>query len=332
MNPENLIESIRRRPGMYFGSTGSTGVEHFIYELVSNVLDLYLMHQATFVTVLLNEDIITVMDDGPGLPFNQASDTPAITLATQFLTQVHWTASHDNHVPHVHMTTAGLGLAPVNIASSQFNVKSWRSGMLWEQNFARGMFQNEPIIIDRGNDLGTIIEVIPDAELFGESKPRHHVIRRALFEISHLFSGLKVGFNEEIFYAAHGLKMLGHLYLDYELSFLYSSPFHYKAHHENIGIEIAIFGETQSQSQSQSQIHSWVNGARTPDHGTHVEGLIHVLQENQWKPVLILIHVILYDPQFAGPMKTRLNVPYVRDVFQTVLPKPLQDYCSNTKF
>jgi DNA gyrase subunit B len=328
MNPENLIESIRRRPGMYFGSTGSTGVEHFIYELVSNVLDLYLMHQATFVTVLLNEDIITVMDDGPGLPFNQASDTPAITLATQFLTQVHWTASHDNHVPHVHMTTAGLGLAPVNIASSQFNVKSWRSGMLWEQNFARGMFQNEPIIIDRGNDRGTTITVIPDAELFGESKPRPHVIRRALLETAHLFSGFKVGLNEEIFHAPSGLKMLGHLYLDYDLSFLSSSHFHFKTHHENIEIEVAIFGKTKSRSQ----IHSWVNGARTHDHGTHVQGVMHVLRQNQWKPVLILIHVVLYDPEFAGPMKTQLDVPYVRDVIQTVLSVPLQEYCKNTQF
>jgi DNA gyrase subunit B len=85
---EEIIKQVRRRPCMYFGSIGERGVEQFVYELVSNVIDSYLANQSSFVKVELNGTTISVMDDGIGLPFDKPSDLDGVNLATKFLTHV----------------------------------------------------------------------------------------------------------------------------------------------------------------------------------------------------------------------------------------------------
>lgn len=323
---EKEVQAIRRRPSMYFGSIGTRGVEHFVYELVSNVLDAFLVNQATFVNVELNEAVISVTDDGLGLPFDEPSNENGVSLATKFLTRIHSTRSYDEHAPHVHMTRLGIGLAPLNAASSQLTVRSWRSGALWEQRFMRGFAVSSATIIEQGNGRGTTIEVIPDPELFGQAKPRLGVIRRALFETAHLYTGFKIGFNEERFHAPKGLQMLGFMLLD-PLSLdndPHTPPFHITLHYENVFIEAAAFGD----GRSQRQIFSWVNGTRTPAHGSHVEGFSQALKEVSWNPSLKLIHVIMYDPRFAGPTRNKLDVPHIQKVIQDVLRESLRQYRS----
>ncbi|MCL1476018.1 ATP-binding protein [Argonema antarcticum] len=321
---EEIIKHIRYRPAMYFGSVGTRGVEQFVYELVSNVLDTYLANQATFVNVKLDGTTISVVDDGPGLPFDKPSDLERISLATKFLTHVHQIRSQDEHAPHVHMTTLGLGIAPLNVASVQLTVQSWRSGVLWEQHFARGVPESSATVVEQGNGRGTRIEVIPDPEIFGQAKPRLGVIRRSLFEAAHLFSGLRIGFDEERFYAPTGLQMLGFMLLD-SLSVSTNPntlPFHVSLRYENVFIEAAIFGEKRSPTRT----FSWVNGARTPDGGSHVKGLFQVLKEVGWKPALSLIHVVMFEPEFAGPMRTKLDVPHIGEVMKNALREPLHQY------
>ncbi|MBH8566291.1 hypothetical protein I8748_29745 [Nostoc sp. CENA67] len=323
---EKEVQAIRRRPGMYFGSTGDRGVEQFVYELVANVIDAFLVNQATFVNVEINEAIISVTDDGLGLPFDEPSDENGVSLATKFLTRIHWTGSHDEHAPHVHIISLGVGLACLNAASLQLNVQSWRSGALWEQRFIRGFAQDAARIIEQGNGRGTSIEVIPDPQLFGEAKPRLGVIRRALFETAHLYSGFKIGFNGERFHASQGLQMLGFMLLDPLCLYNepHTRPFHITLHYENVFIEAAAFGKGRSQTQT----FSWVNGAGTPEHGSHVEGFSQALEEVGWNPSLKLIHVIMYDPQFAGPTRNKLDVPYIQKVIQDASGESLRKYRS----
>lgn len=315
------IQAIRRRPAMYFGSAGVRGTEQFVYELVANVLDAYLVNQATFVNVTLDGATISVVDDGPGLPFDEPSDIEGVSLATKFLTSIHRTRSYNEHAPHVHIIRHGVGLAPINATSLQLTVKSWRSGMRWEQRFSKGIAQGSADIIEQGNGRGTKIEVTPDPEVFRQVQPRAGVIRKALFETAHLFGGLRVGFNEERFYAPQGLEMLGYILLTRQTD-ANNAPFHVTLHYENILIEAAAFGETRSQTHT----FSWVNGARTPDNGSHVEGFLQVLQEINWKPALSLIHVVMYDPRFAGPTRSKLDVPHIKEVIQDALREPLYQY------
>jgi DNA gyrase subunit B len=338
LNYPEIIEQVRYRPGMYFGSTDEPGVEHLIYELVSNVLDLYLVNRATFVQVTLNGDRIIVIDDGPGFAFDEPSDIAGISLATKSLTHVHWTGSEDNHAPHVHMTNWGLGIAPIGYVAAQFNIQSWRNGSLWEQRFVRGIAQDIPKIIrqgsgflaETGRECGTTIELIPDPEIFGESQARPNAVRKALFETAHLTAGLKIGFQEEQFHAPTGLEMLGTLLLDPVCPLLYNenpTSFHIKLRHENIAIEAAIFGQKKSPARQLS----WVNGANTPEHGSHLNGLKQALQEIGWKPELMLIHVVMFDPVFAGPVKSQLDVPYIQEIVKNTLLEPLRQYYLKSK-
>lgn len=336
---EPTIAAVRLRPGLYFGSVGSTGVEQFVYELVSNVLDSYLAGRATFVNVKLAGAKISVMDDGEGLPFDEPSEIEGVSIATKLFTHVHFTNSQDGHAPHVHLTTAGIGLAPLNAASTNFTVRSWRNGAQWEQHFDRGIARGDATIIDR-NDLsrGTRIELTPDPEIFGQSQPRAEVLRRHLFETAHLFSGLKVGFNEERFHAPKGLEMLGFMLLD-PLDPLYPSldpnienpnvqPFHIRLRAENVFVEVAVFSENPWQQDSSSRVFSWVNGSRTPEHGSHVEGLRQALQIANLKSALSLIQIVMYDPQFAGPVRYKLEVREIERVVRDALQEPLRQYRS----
>ncbi|NEO85856.1 MAG: hypothetical protein F6J87_16620 [Spirulina sp. SIO3F2] len=329
---QESIECVRRRPGMYFGSTRERGVERFVYELVGNVLDCYLQKTATFVQVTLAGDKITVADDGPGFPFDQPSELEDMSLATYFLTHLHATRSVDNHAPHVHVKTMGFGLAPVNIASSRMVVRSWRSGSLWEQVFCQGVAQAPPTILDQGNGKGTHIEVTPDPELFGDVKPRPHIIRQVLLEKAHLFSGLKVGFNTEQFHALDGLKALGMLLLNsfHSLDYFYSSdprrddPFHAALESENIFIEAAALGDQENQKKMLKL--SWVNGVKTLEGGSHEQGFKKALKDIGWRPKLFLIHVVMLEPEFAGPVRQKLDVPHVCKVVRNALKEPLRMY------
>ncbi|MDX2240778.1 MAG: ATP-binding protein [Leptolyngbyaceae cyanobacterium bins.302] len=343
---QEVIEHIRRRPGMYFGNAGVSGVEQFVYELVSNVIDTYLANQATLVSVKLTDASIKVTDDGTGLPFDESSDIDGISLATKVLTHVHWTRSWDEHAPHIHISRLGLGLAPLTAASAELTVTSWRSGKLWEQKFSKGFAQTTATIVRTGSGRGTSIEVTPDPELFGQARPRPGVIRRALFEAAHLFSKFAIEFQEERFWVPNGLQDLAFILCDSHCieEALNPEPFHITFQAENILVEAAAFGSRRSRlfsligsqvitgyissrtKRTQTRVFSWVNGARTPDGGSHVEGFLQALSQVGWKPALILIHVVMYEPEYAGPIRTKLNVPHIREFVCRTLLEPLHQY------
>ena len=106
--------------------------------------------------------------------------------------------------------------------------------------------------------------------------------------------------------------MLGFMLLDpYALSTnSIAMPFYITLRQQNISIDVAIFGETRSQTHT----YSWVNGARTPEHGSHIDGLFAALKKVSWKPVLSLIHVVMFDPRFAGSSRSARSLPHIQDM------------------
>jgi DNA gyrase subunit B len=328
-----LIQHVRKRPGMYFMSAGFLGLEHLIYELVGNVLDLYLLGQATYVNVKLNNTSFVVEDDGPGFPFDLPSDLPEVSLASRYLSDFHHTPSRDNHAPHVHVKTWGVGLAPVTAVSAPLVIQSWRNGDLWEQVFEKGVAQSPPRIIKQGSGCGTTITMTPDPEIFGDARPREDELRLTLFETTHLFSNFTIGFQQERFLAPKGLYNLGQIYRGF-MGFNRQEPFHTKLKRRDIEIEVALFGDFNvapylRDTPPVQHICSWVNGAKTMEHGGHVRGLRNALKSANWHPELMLIHVIMYDPAFAGPSRTRLNVPHVPRLVREALKDLLCEHCQN---
>jgi DNA gyrase subunit B len=327
------IEGVRKRPGMYFWSVDSRATERFVYELVSNAIDCYLSGTATFASIEIDDDTIIVEDDGSGLPFELPSESEGMSLATKYLTTMHCTGSSDGHAPHIHVRYPdGLGLAVLNAASSHLNIQSWRDGVCWEQEFKQGIPISEPIIINRGSNRGTRVKITPDPELFKDAKPRSNIIRKNLFEIAHLVKGIEIRFQRERFHAPIGLvQLLPFMNINLDLyDGIYNShsqqslPFHATVKRDRVLIDAVACDSIPSKNP---RIYSWVNGAVSVEEGSHVDGFLNALKEVKWQPASILIHVVMFDPEFAGPMKTKLAVPKIAKIVKDALLEPLQQYC-----
>jgi len=307
---------------MYIGDTGQRGIEHLINELVANGVDLFLAGSATRVSVSHKDHAITVSDDGPGLPFDQAVDDGR-TLAETYFTELHRTATADGHSPHVHLNRNGLGLVVVSALSSWVNVISHRNGFRWEQGFKRGMVSTK-VKKTKSLERGTSITFLPDKGCMLTQVPRWAAVRRKLFHSAHLHPGIILGIQNETFHAPGGLSDLAEFMgITEDESFTTLPARMLKVHAELDGVHVnaAVFG-----SASRCRWTSWCNGLRTNLHGTHVLGLKDALRSVGWTPAVALIHVLLTHPNFSGPTRSQLATKHVRSaVRQAVQKQLLQD-------
>jgi DNA gyrase subunit B len=324
------LEAVRKRPGMYFGEMGVAAVKHVVSELVSNSIDEFLANRATEVRVKIVDNVIEVADDGAGLPFDVIGADGEESLATYRLLQMHFTRSADEHAPHIHTHGAsGLGLAPVNYVSTSFKCQSWRNAKLWQQEFSNGCPLYPARIISEGEGRGTTITLTPNADILEADRPCLAAIRAELFQVAHLFPGLKVGFQDETFHAPCGLADLAYIELREtameEACWENKPVFHLQTRHEDITIHAAALGGAETERDC--AWHTWVNGSLTVLHGTHRDGFMDALTQVQWKPVIAMLHVVMHDPRYAGPTRDCMIVKAVREkVCQGILPA-LTEYC-----
>lgn len=290
--PWNRRECVRKRPGMYFGEVNSRGVVHVINELVSNGIDLYLQGSASRVGIQVSDKSITYSDDGPGLPYDVAGPN-GVSLAEHYLTDYHDTPTADQHAPHIHLLSRGLGLMCVNAASAWLEVSTWRAGCLWVQRFRQGLPAERAQIMERGTGTGTVIRFRLDSEVFCELLPAPDLLRKLMFEAAHLFPGVALTLNQETFLAPRGLADLASLYHVSSTTSLFSTPqaFHFNDRSNDVQIHVGLIGETQSATLCRS----WVNGSVTCRHGTHVQGLCDALRASNYRPAIAMIHVVMHS-------------------------------------
>ncbi len=284
--------SVRTRPGLYFGRTDGFGTQQVLLELVANGVDQFLQANATRIRVRHDQWTLTVEDDGAGYPLD--SD-----LGHRYLTQFHNSPTGDDHAPHVHLVTRGVGLAPVNAVCSNYQVESVRHGQGYCMTFQRGqLITQEKVTLDFPR--GTRIHLTLDPEIWQAGfQPGN--IRRHLFDFVHLVPGLLIELNQERFHAPRGLLDLATFHTDWPGE----RSFSHNAQTDFLTLHLAAVGQTDRRMH----IESWVNGARTEEHGSHVDGALEALQEAGWRPARLLLHVILREPQYAGPVRRRLTVP-----------------------
>jgi len=318
-------EAVRKRPGMFLGTTSARGLEQLIYELVANGIDQYYRGEVTYVSVELKGEGFEICDDGPGLPFDEGSVVPERSLAEYFLKTIHHSATADDHAPHVHLALLGVGLAVVNFLSGRFEVNSWRAGKLWRQIYEEGVALTAPEVIEEGDGRGTKIWCVPDPKIFS-AQPRYEEVRSILFEAAHVFSGVKLMLNEEVFIAPGGLKSLGPILRGSMRGTGSRStypPCHLEGCVDGVQYELAVWwGDDSPRTMT---THSWVNGVRTLHHGSHVDGVKAALKAIGTRPYLCLVHVLFHKPAFAGPTKDTLCVPFVRTLLEQELT-PLVNY------
>ncbi|MGH2675026.1 MAG: DNA gyrase subunit B, partial [Actinomycetota bacterium] len=346
------LEAVRRRPGMYIGTTGSRGLHHLVYEVVDNAIDEALAGACSKILVRLRADGgVTVVDDGRGIPVRpipRSKDRrPAVEVV---LTTLHAGGKFDGKSYVVSGGLHGVGVSVVNALSERLEVQVARDGWVWTQSYSRGQRLEK---LKKGNatkKTGTIVSFWPDPEVFEEIEFKRDVLAERLRELAFLAAGVEIAFVDEregkewrdVYKAKGGLA-------DF-VPFLnqgkdtISRVIHFEGKKEDAEVEVAM----QWNNGFAESLHSFANTINTHEGGTHEEGLRKALtnvinryarSRNHLKEkdanlegddvregLTAIVSVKLKEPQFEGQTKTKLGNTEIRSFVETTVNRHLMTW------
>ncbi|MDX1939345.1 MAG: DNA topoisomerase (ATP-hydrolyzing) subunit B [Saprospiraceae bacterium] len=273
------LEAVRKRPGMYIGSTDAKGLHHLVWEVVDNSVDEYLAGYCTTIDVFIHSDnSVTVKDNGRGIPTGMHEKLQKSALEV-VMTVLHAGGKFDKNTYKVSGGLHGVGVSCVNALSSYLRAEVHREGKVFAQEYAEGKPQTEVETIGEANDTGTIVTFRPDSKIFETLEYKFDVLAHRLRELAYLNSGLtltltderetdeKDKFKSESFHSEGGLKEFVE-YLDEAKAKLTSEPIHVTGSQDGVEIEVAM----QYNTSYTENIYSFVNNINTREGGTHVSG------------------------------------------------------------
>ena len=353
------MEAVRRRPGMYIGSTDQRGLHHLIYEIVDNAVDEFMAGFCSAVTITLNEDgSVRVEDDGRGIPVDKHPTTGVSGVET-VMTTLHAGGKFGGKAYTVSGGLHGVGASVVNALSEYFNVEVHRSNRVYYQTFSRGIRQNDlkyrrAAEAERGL-TGTVVSFLPDREIFHEYDYDFNTLSQRFKEMAYLNKGLQITFrshyhadrwpnNEVTYYFDGGISSFV-TNLNQTREVVHQKPIYVEKQLEGGTIVEAALQYNDSFNEF---VYSFANCINTVDGGTHITGfrsaLTRVLNDYGRKQNIIkendsnlageetregltaVISVKLTDPQFEGQTKGRLGNPEVRTQVESVVAEAVQYY------
>lgn len=316
------IRGIRHRPAMYIGDTGQRGVNHLLFEIFSNCVDQFCVQRATASRIEIHGRMVRVSDDGEGMPFDLTCRDGQSNVATQYLTSIHYTGTADGHAPHVHVKGLhGVGLVAVNALSESFICRAWRSGKLWEQKFVRGEAVSKPTAIQEGDGRGTIVEFIPDPEIFGTFEVNADEVRGGVQEAAFLHAGFLVHFQDETFHFPGGLAEM----VRAELGPAASDIPVFSVHGQTGDVE--YFAAAAGRADAETTWRTWCNGFPLVEHGSNKIAFARALRKVKYSPEIAVIHVLMHDPRFTSPTKGLLNNPEIEKPLADAIGTALKQWC-----
>jgi DNA gyrase subunit B len=357
------LEAVRKRPGMYIGSTGVMGLHHLVYEVVDNSVDEALAGYCTEVSVTIHPDnSVTVVDDGRGIPvaMHEKEGRPAVEVV---LTVLHSGGKFgDGGGYKVSGGLHGVGVSVVNALSEQLRVEIRRDGHTWSQEYSRGAPQ-APLAkgakLAAGAGTGTTVTFLPDADIFETLEFDFHTLEERLRETAFLTRGLKISIVDERAegHSAH-FQYQGGIedfvtYLNENKDTVHRKVVFFAGESEEGAAEIAM----QWNSSYQESIHSFANNINTREGGSHMSGFRSALTrtlnkyardhsllkekednlsgEDAREGLTAVISVKLRDPQFEGQTKTKLGNPgmagFVESIVNTGLAEFLEENPSEAR-
>jgi len=273
------LEAVRKRPGMYIGSTDSKGLHHLVWEVVDNSIDEHLAGYCSQIDVIIHEDnSITVKDDGRGIPTGMHAKLKKSALEV-VMTVLHAGGKFDKDTYKVSGGLHGVGVSCVNALSTMLRAEVHRNGEVFEQIYHRGKPQADVKVIGETTERGTRVTFAPDPEIFEELVYKYETLAHRLRELSYLNSGLtlvlvderekdeKGNFIRETFYSEGGLKEFVQ-FLDQSRQQITERPIHVTGKEDNVEVEVAM----QYNTSYSENIYSFVNNINTREGGTHVNG------------------------------------------------------------
>ena len=348
------LEAVRKRPGMYIGSTGTRGLHHLIYEVMDNSVDEALAGEADHVEITIHPDnSVTVIDNGRGIPVDmmQKEGKPAAEVV---LTVLHAGGKFgDGGGYKVSGGLHGVGVSVVNALSEKLDLTIWRDGHEWTQSYERGAPQTELTAgCRRRTRRGTSITFLPDLEIFETIDYDRSVLEQRFREMAFLTKGLKIaftdergeGFEETFQYDGGIVDFVNYLHSQGTRDPLHSKVV-YMEDETDIGeVEVAL----QWNNSYQESLLSFANNINTHEGGSHLSGFRSALTrtinayarqkgvlkekdanlqgEDVREGLTAIISVKIRDPQFEGQTKTKLGNPPVEGFVQAAVNRGLAEF------
>ena len=345
------LEAVRKRPAMYIGDVNTNGLHHLVYEVVDNSIDEALAGYCDNVDVrILENNAIRVEDNGRGIPVDMHEKEHRSALEV-VMTVLHAGGKFDKGSYKVSGGLHGVGVSCVNALSMHTHVTVYRDGKVYEQEYKRGHPLYAVREIGTTTKRGTVVEFLPDDEIFTTTVYDYDTLATRLRELAFLNKGLTLtitdernadengNFKTETFYSAEGLKDFIN-YIDGSKEKLTPEPIHIEGEKNGIPIEIAM----EYNTTFTENLHSYVNNINTHEGGTHLQGfrqgMTRTLKNHAEKEGMLdklkfeisgddfregltaVISVKVSEPQFEGQTKTKLgNSEVVSAVSQMIADK-----------
>ncbi len=347
------LEAVRRRPGMYIGSTGARGLHHLVYEVVDNAVDEALAGHCTRIDVVIHADnSITVRDNGRGIPVDRhpTERRPGVEVA---MTMLHAGGKFDKSAYKVSGGLHGVGVSVVNALSEWLEVEvRWRDGHVYRQRFSRGKKLTELEKAGKAKGTGTTVSFRPDPQIFTELNYNFETLGNRLRELAFLTRGLLITLTdergeagphrEEYHYKGGIIEFV--TFLRGNRKPLHPKPVYLEASREEAEIELAL----QYDDGYNENTFTFVNNINTHEGGTHLTGfkaaLTRTLNDYARKNNLLkkeldslsgddvregltaVLSVKVREPQFEGQTKTKLGNSEVRGAVEQVVNEKLSTF------
>ncbi|MDO4295898.1 MAG: DNA topoisomerase (ATP-hydrolyzing) subunit B [bacterium] len=343
------LEAVRKRPGMYIGSTSARGLHHLVYEIVDNAVDEALAGVCDSIVVQIHEDnSITVIDDGRGIPVDiqKKAGKPAVEVV---FTVLHAGGKFGGGGYKVSGGLHGVGASVVNALSEWLEVEVYTGGKIYKQRYERGIPVSELTVVGTCQEEkhGTKVTFLPDKLIFEETVYDYATLQLRLRETAFLTKNLKIVLQdereekrEETFHYEGGIREFV-TYLNKSSLPLYSEVISCEGMKDNVSVEVAM----QHNDSYTENIYSFVNNVNTPEGGTHLAGFRNALTktfndyarsnkllkdneanlsgEDIREGLTAIISVKVEEPQFEGQTKQKLGNSEVRSVVDSIVSEQL---------
>ena len=345
------LEAVRKRPGMYIGSTSARGLHHLVYEIVDNAVDEALAGYCDTIYVSINADnSITVIDNGRGIPvgINHKAGLPAVEVV---FTVLHAGGKFGGGGYKVSGGLHGVGASVVNALSEWLEVEIYKEGRVYKQRYERGKVCYKLDVVDtcEPGKSGTKVTFFPDAEIFEETIFDYEVLKQRLREMAFLTKGLKIILADErpeeriekTFHYEGGIKEFVQ-YLNKSKTPLYEQIIYCEGEKDGVMVEVAM----QHNDSYSDNTYGFVNNITTPEGGTHVVGFRNaltktfndyarknkLLKDNELnlsgedirEGLTAIISVKIEEPQFEGQTKQKLGNSEARGAVDNVVSTQLE--------
>ncbi|MDY3731110.1 MAG: DNA topoisomerase (ATP-hydrolyzing) subunit B [Candidatus Choladocola sp.] len=347
------LEAVRKRPGMYIGSTSARGLHHLVYEIVDNAVDEALAGFCNYITVTINKDnSVTVTDNGRGIPvgINHKAGLPAVEVV---FTVLHAGGKFGGGGYKVSGGLHGVGASVVNALSTWLEVTIYSEGKIYKQRYERGkvVYKLKTIGECDPEKTGTTVTFMPDGEIFEETEFDFNTLKQRLREMAFLTKGIKIVLRddreeepvEKVFHYEGGIKEFV-TYLNKGKTPLYDDIIFCEGEKDGVYVEVAM----QHNDAYNEGSYSFVNNITTPEGGTHLTGFKNALTKtfNDYartnklikdsdqnlsgddirEGLTAIISVKIAEPQFEGQTKQKLGNSEARGAVEGIVSEQLMIY------